>query len=282
MITQQGPPNGQCWENKILEWCEEANERIRRGRFRVRPDCRSLVRVAKSAPRSERLESLRLAHDALESTATTIYESRQYGRKMQPKLAKYYAFTTIPRQNWVRKEYLQWIIQWLYTLLAGRMLTPLGPLRFYAIVAIVGTFLFVPFYAVKGGIEWSSQSTSSRVIDWYHYIYFSGLTLTTLGYGDLHPTDAPRCIIAIVQAILGYLVLGLGVYVVTQYLTLYAPDPRVPNLATFVENYRQYRSEWCGDKSSRLYGAAQRTRPAISVGITAGAARRAGPLEPPR
>jgi len=247
MATESSARSDKNWTRAIASWCENARRRIPRGTFTARPDCKKLLRIATSTPMSERLESLRLAHDALESTATAVYEARHYGRKMQPKLVKYYAFTTIARQNWIRGEYLQWIIQWTYTLLAGRMLTPLGPLRFYAFIAAVGTLFFAPLYAIQGGIEWTLGCDSSPSIEWYHYIYFSGLTLTTLGYGDLHPTDAPRCIIAIIQAILGYLVLGLGVFVVAQYVTLYTPEPTVPNLDDFITNRKDLHLGGAGE-----------------------------------
>ena len=50
-------------------------------------------------------------------------------------------------------------------------------------------------------------------VRWFHYIYFSGFTLTTLGYGDLHPdpTNAWMCLLAILEALVGYVLLGLVV-----------------------------------------------------------------------
>jgi hypothetical protein len=39
-------------------------------------------------------------------------------------------------------------------------------------------------------------------------IYYSVVTLTTLGYGDVHPASAPAQVVAMLQVILGYVMLG--------------------------------------------------------------------------
>ena len=45
-------------------------------------------------------------------------------------------------------------------------------------------------------------------------LYFSFVTLTTLGYGDIVPTSAAARIVALVEVITGYMMLGglLGIF----------------------------------------------------------------------
>ena len=45
-------------------------------------------------------------------------------------------------------------------------------------------------------------------------IYFSFVTLTTLGYGDVAPTSVTARMIALIEVIIGYMMLGglLGIF----------------------------------------------------------------------
>lgn len=58
-----------------------------------------------------------------------------------------------------------------------------------------------------GHLDSSGISTISAV-DWDTSLYFSIVTWTTLGYGDIKPPEAIR-LVAATQAILGYMYLGL-------------------------------------------------------------------------
>ena len=53
-----------------------------------------------------------------------------------------------------------------------------------------------------------------RPDNWMTTIYFSFVTLTTLGYGDIVPTSAGARIVALVEVIIGYMMLGglLGIF----------------------------------------------------------------------
>ena len=58
------------------------------------------------------------------------------------------------------------------------------------------------------------QSLHDTRVPWWGYLYFSVVTLATLGYGDIcpnpqHPLAACISILACVEAVLGYLALGL-------------------------------------------------------------------------
>jgi voltage-gated potassium channel Kch len=82
-----------------------------------------------------------------------------------------------------------------------------------------------------------------RTEDWtiIQALYFSVVTLTTVGYGDLHPTSAGTQIFTII-----YILTGLGVFVAL--------------LASVAEKYIELKSEGGGARE-RLRARRQRDRP---------------------
>ena len=60
--------------------------------------------------------------------------------------------------------------------------------------------------------------TDGRIEFWSDAVYFTIVTFTTLGYGDLQPVSDLR-LLAAVQALLGYLFLGLSIVMLTGWLT---------------------------------------------------------------
>jgi voltage-gated potassium channel len=87
-----------------------------------------------------------------------------------------------------------------------------------------------------------------RTEDWtiIQAIYFSVVTLTTVGYGDLHPTSAGTQIFTII-----YILTGLGVFVAL--------------LASVAEKYIELKSEGGGARE-RLQSRRRRDRPAEDAG----------------
>jgi voltage-gated potassium channel len=83
-----------------------------------------------------------------------------------------------------------------------------------------------------------------RTEDWtiIQALYFSVVTLTTVGYGDLHPTSAGTQIFTII-----YILTGLGVFVAL--------------LASVAEKYIEQKSEGGGARE-RLHARRERDRPA--------------------
>jgi voltage-gated potassium channel len=87
-----------------------------------------------------------------------------------------------------------------------------------------------------------------RTEDWtlIQALYFSVVTLTTVGYGDLHPTSAGTQIFTII-----YILTGLGVFVAL--------------LASVAEKYIELKSEGGGARE-RLRSRRHRDRPAEDAG----------------
>ena len=68
-------------------------------------------------------------------------------------------------------------------------------------------FIFAIMYKATG-------LTSTRPTDNIAYLYFSVITLTTVGYGDITPTDAGR-IVAMIQSLSGYIYMGVFIGIIT-------------------------------------------------------------------
>lgn len=94
------------------------------------------------------------------------------------------------------------------------------------ITALGACLLFAIFFgcisiAIPGytAIRLNSIADSNCLIKPYHYVYFSAVTLTTLGYGDFSPNHSPShpianfltVLLCSLEAVLGYVILGLGV-----------------------------------------------------------------------
>ncbi len=94
-----------------------------------------------------------------------------------------------------------------------RMLNAVGPLL---LPALVGTFitLLIAGYAL---IYWPQMpggfnvDEKARTPSWIEAIYFSGITLTTLGYGDIAPRTTTMRLVALSEASAGFISISLAV-----------------------------------------------------------------------
>ena len=62
--------------------------------------------------------------------------------------------------------------------------------------------------------QFGELDLGGRPDNWMTTIYFSFVTLTTLGYGDIVPTSATARIVALIEVVIGYMMLGglLGIF----------------------------------------------------------------------
>ena len=92
-------------------------------------------------------------------------------------------------------------------------------LMFYVVLAFAGlhayfgvscasSFAFCPSPAITPNNADPAVS-NIKTHDFFTALYFSLVTFTTLGYGDLHPSSQGARFVAVYQAVLGYLYLGL-------------------------------------------------------------------------
>lgn len=99
----------------------------------------------------------------------------------------------------------------------------IGPKRAILALTLQGMAIILVFAAVYRGY---GLVNAPRIMEWYEAIYFSIVTWTTLGYGDLSPRNGLQ-LLAAFQAGLGYVFLGLIVGMLVNLLSrLDAERPR--------------------------------------------------------
>jgi hypothetical protein len=107
-------------------------------------------------------------------------------------------------------EYFMWVVAG-----HGQSAFGLARLFLFIVVVVLGGFALLYRYP-EPGIKYQMND---RELSWYHYVYFSGKTLTTLGFGDLHPKeDRPDVMFyAVAEGIIGYVLLGTFIYAVVSF-----------------------------------------------------------------
>jgi len=75
---------------------------------------------------------------------------------------------------------------------------------------VILIFVSATVYWCEGGIKFNEEKWPP---EWSDYLYFSVVTITTLGYGDAYPTQPFSILMAGLEALLG--VILMGVYLVT-------------------------------------------------------------------
>ena len=91
-------------------------------------------------------------------------------------------------------------------------------------------------------IAFTNGLNSNPSIQWYHYVYFSSVTMTTLGYGDLAPNHSDEyrgrnllvLILCSLEAIMGYALLGFAIAMLWRYIQ---PHPYA-DMASWLNDYK--------------------------------------------
>lgn len=100
------------------------------------------------------------------------------------------------------------------------LLNSIGPLLLPLLLVVLLVYLVVGFALIympwmPSGFNVAPEAVSHRVIE---ALYFSGITLTTVGYGDITPHSTAMRVVALAQSASGFVLISLGVtYLVTVY-----------------------------------------------------------------
>lgn len=102
-----------------------------------------------------------------------------------------------------------------------RILTSIGPLLLpilfgLFILLLIGGFALIYFPRIESDFFQSSEARAET--EWIRAVYFSGITLFTIGYGDIVPRSSIMRLLAILQGLSG---IGLISLAVTYLLTVY-------------------------------------------------------------
>lgn len=100
------------------------------------------------------------------------------------------------------------------------LLNSIGPLLLPLLLIVLLVYLVVGFALIympwmPAGFNVAPEAESSRITE---ALYFSGVTLTTVGYGDITPHSTLMRFVALTQSTSGFVLISLGVtYLVTVY-----------------------------------------------------------------
>ncbi|HYO90521.1 MAG TPA: ion channel [Pyrinomonadaceae bacterium] len=132
-----------------------------------------------------------------------------------------------------------------------KLLNAVGPLLLPALIVVYIMMLLVGFaliYYPRMPAQFTVQTTVATTPGWTESLYFSGITLTTVGYGDIAPHSAMMRTAALVEAACGLALISLAItYLITVYgalehkravaLSFYHQAEEGANVAGFIAHH---------------------------------------------
>lgn len=114
------------------------------------------------------------------------------------------------KYNWKEKKYLQWIGNIFLKLTTGYGERPLNILISWVIIIFGFTFIYYIFSGIFNGIAYNIISYKPNFLE---ALYFSIVTFTTLGFGDLAPKPGFFQLFASFEALIGAIFMALFIFV---------------------------------------------------------------------
>jgi len=85
-----------------------------------------------------------------------------------------------------------------------------GAICVYILLGITWSFFYVLESTIfPGAYSFVPQHYVDNILDWPDFVYYSFVTLTTLGYGDITPITQPSRTLAFIEAIVGQVYLAI-------------------------------------------------------------------------
>lgn len=137
--------------------------------------------------------SLEIMYDKKEFNASQkrTYERKMYFRKSDFWFSKQY-------WNWFEYKFLE------LTCLYGNSFT-----RWGLTAVVFGVFMAGIYAIIDLPLSEQHRMVSGVTGHWFDYIYFSIVTVTSVGFGDLVPVTLAGKIVASVEVVFGFLMLGI-------------------------------------------------------------------------
>ena len=128
-----------------------------------------------------------------------------------------------------QKEYIYWY-QAMRVRMTGLSSLPLGQ-RVGFTLSVVTTQYWSSYLAlcctaacinaVFATAYWLTSSSFTHLApDWFAALYFSVVTFTTLGYGDISPTTHAAMTLCMIEVLLGYVVLACVIFLISRKVSL--------------------------------------------------------------
>jgi uncharacterized protein YjbI with pentapeptide repeats len=110
----------------------------------------------------------------------------------------------------MRTIFSRWSLSRTFSLISGYGEKPLRPLA--SAVAIIASF--ATLFGLKGWVITDKGAPITRALD---YLYFSGITFTTIGYGDMRPFASPAArMFAFLEGFIGVFIIALFVWTLSR------------------------------------------------------------------
>jgi len=172
--------------------------------------------------RPEELEATYLkAKDGAKKVGDHELASEFFIKEMQYRRERYKDELEEEDLDWKHRAKLEFDrrVNWLYEMTSGYGEKPIRVILTSISVVVLFTFLY-PFWGIRQTgdgtartLSYASASAPAEYIDVIaHSFYFSSVTFTTLGYGDMYPVGLSR-ILSTVQSATGALLIALLIFV---------------------------------------------------------------------
>jgi hypothetical protein len=111
-----------------------------------------------------------------------------------------------------------------------RLLNTVGPLLLPSLITIYIVLLVLSFALIyyPRMPEQFTVGPEARSAAWNESLYFSGITLTTVGYGDISPRTLPMRVVSMFESASGFVIISLAI---TYLLTVYSALERKRTIA---------------------------------------------------
>ncbi len=138
------------------------------------------------------------------SSLEIVYDKKEFTASKK----KTYECKMSYRKNcfWFNKRYWSWLeYKFLeLTCLYGNSFT-----RWGVTAVVFGVILAGFYFLIDLPLDASHKMVSQMDGHWFDYIYFSIVTLTSLGFGDVVPLTLAGKILASIEAVFGFIMLGI-------------------------------------------------------------------------
>jgi hypothetical protein len=114
------------------------------------------------------------------------------------------------KYNWKEKKYPQWISNMFLKLITGYGERPLNILIWWIGIIFGCAFIYYFFSGIYNGIAYNITSYNPNFLE---TLYFSIVTFTTLGFGDLAPKPGFFQLFASFEALLGAIFMAMFIFV---------------------------------------------------------------------
>lgn len=81
----------------------------------------------------------------------------------------------------------------------------IGAVNVYLLIALLGAFLFELIQLTYGSSLLAENNSMGKFIEFEDYIYFSFVSLTTVGFGDIYPGNQPARMLSVFLSTVGIL-----------------------------------------------------------------------------